>query len=188
MGWNTGSETQIYHYCAVALMGNTIIYGLFSRVSVFRANISLYHILFTEHSEHTTNKTTYVHCHFVSYNCCFVTWINPHITPRGWLGSKHQLTNLLLEKGAYPEKSLVWYYHNKLAFLPIFYVFVSLLTDLCKWMTWQVPLSNHYELKTSCRTSFASLFLTHRPIAQYSRVVRMITEFSLSLCKYKTRD
>ena len=66
---------------------------LFSRVSVFRANISLYHILFTEHSEHTTTKTAHVHCHFVSYNCCFVTWISPDITLLGWLGSKHQLTN-----------------------------------------------------------------------------------------------
>ena len=43
---------------------------LFSRVSVFRVNISLYHILFIEHSEHTTTKTAYVHWHFVSYNCC----------------------------------------------------------------------------------------------------------------------
>ena len=66
---------------------------LFSRVSVFRANISWYHIPFTEHSEHTTTKTAYVHWHFVSYNCCFVTWISPDITLRGWLGSKHQLTN-----------------------------------------------------------------------------------------------
>ena len=49
-----------YHYlriCPIVLV---------SSVPIF-----LYTILVTEHSEHTTTKTAYVHCHFALYNCCF---------------------------------------------------------------------------------------------------------------------
>ena len=67
--------------CAVALMGIPLFTDLSNRVSVFCANISLYHILFPEHSEHTTTETAYVHCHFVSYNCCLTVVLSLELAP-----------------------------------------------------------------------------------------------------------
>ena len=90
-------ETQIYRCAQWHAWEIPLFTDLSNRVSVFRANISLDHILVTEHSEHTTTKTAYVHCHFALYNCCFtfvfVTWISSDIILRSCLGSKHQLAN-----------------------------------------------------------------------------------------------